>query len=140
MNIKKEAQDHLEEDNDESLNSFENDPMEDAGWENFDTYNDNDQEYYGFDGKGLGVDEDYENFDNEPMPSEKIKRKRKGKKGGSASSLSKKVHSHSKISFMGKLTHIEIVAVHLYHYVVNKIFAPKTVRLKLSSITILQYF
>ena len=110
MNIKKEAQDHLEEDNDESLNSFENDPMEDAGWANFDTYNDNDQEYYGFDGKGLDVEEDYENFDYEPMQQGKLKRKRKSKKGGSVSSLSKKVRSHSKISFVGKLTQIKIVA------------------------------
>ena len=101
MNIKKEVQDNLEENNEDSLNSFENDLVEEGGWPNFDSYNDNDQEYYGFDGEGFGAeDEEYGNVDDKPRSSGKIKRKRKGKKRSSASDLSKKVCSHSKTALL----------------------------------------
>ena len=92
MNIKTEVQDSINEDND-SMNALENDLIEDdEAWPNFDTFNENDEQYYGYDGAEFGEQEDdYANFDEKPLNSSgKIKRKRKSKKADGTIS-SKKV-------------------------------------------------
>ena len=83
MNIKTESQDNIDIDED-SMNALENELMQDNEmWSNFDTFQDGaDEQYYAYDGVGINNQNGpYDHLvDNLVHPSEKVKRKRKGRK------------------------------------------------------------
>ena len=94
MSIKTEIQDTMDED---SMQALENDLIDgsDEMWPNFDTFHENAEEYYGYDGASLDAqEEDYNNFNEKPQASKKTRRKRKGKKSDGTFSSLKKVGNH----------------------------------------------
>ena len=84
MNIKTEAQDNIDVDED-SMNALENELItsENEMWSKFNAFqNDTDEQYYAYDGMDFTAEtESYNLFEERPLQnSEKLKRKRRGRK------------------------------------------------------------
>ena len=94
INIKTEAQDNIDVDED-SMNALENELMrENEMWSNLNTYQgDTGEQYYAYDGVDLNAqNEGYDNLEDKPLHhSEKVKRKRRGRKSAPKISSSEMV-------------------------------------------------